>query len=194
MRFTVAKYILKTSITSSSISARLDKKNLEKQARQLIIYYLAGVRHPEKQNLPSSRRRQKVAEGKTRSTSLPSRKKSGDVVAIPSASPRIPRARIYTYYVYIYTYIHLRVHTFLPVCSRVQIGIEKSRSQLKLEAQRIRRDKIPIISCPRRVASSATLPPPLFPSFPARSTKRKRRKRWWRTRKRGREGKGLFPL
>lgn len=55
-----------------------------------------------------------------------------------------------------YIYIYPRVHTFLPACSRVQIGIEKSRSQLKLEAQRIRRDKIPIISCPRRR-------PPPFP-------------------------------
>lgn len=48
-----------------------------------------------------------------------------------------------------------RIHTFLPACSRVQIGIEKSRSQLKLEAQRIRRDKIPIISCPRLSSSPA---------------------------------------
>ena len=59
-------------------------------------------------------------------------------------------------YIYIYIYIYPRVHTFLPACSRVQIGIEKSRSQLKLDAQRIRRDKIPIISCPRRR-------PPPFP-------------------------------
>lgn len=123
IRSTVVKYFPKTSITSSSISARLDKKkNPGKQARQLIIYYLAGVRHPEKQNPPSSRRRQKVAEGKTRSTSLPSRKKSGDVVAIPSASPRIPRARIRIHirvYVYIFLYMS-RVHTH--ILARMQSG------------------------------------------------------------------------
>lgn len=56
-----------------------------------------------------------------------------------------------------------RAYTFLPACSRVQIGIEKSRSQLKLRAQRIRRDKIPIISCPRR----RPLPHSPFPARPA---------------------------
>lgn len=45
-----------------------------------------------------------------------------------------------------------------PYCSWVQIGIEKSRSQLKLGVQRIWRDKIPIISCP---------PPPPVPSIPS---------------------------
>lgn len=49
IRSTVVKYFPKTSITSSSISARLDKKkNPGKQARQLIIYYLAGGAPPRK--------------------------------------------------------------------------------------------------------------------------------------------------
>lgn len=90
------------------------KKSRKASPRQLIIYYLAGVRYPEKQNPPSSRRRQKVAEGKTRSTSLPSRKKSGDVVAIPSASPRIPRARARAripIHVHVYAHIRIRVYT-----------------------------------------------------------------------------------
>lgn len=49
----------------------------------------------------------------------------------------------------------------LSLCSWVQIGIEKSRSQLKLEIQRIWRDKIPIISCP---------PPLPVPSTPSATT------------------------
>lgn len=133
---------------------RSDKKVQGRQVRQLIIYYFAGLRHPEKQNPPSSRRRQRLTEGKTRSASLPSRKKFSDVVAIPSASPRISRARAHTH-THVRTGTRARIHTFLPACSRVQIGIEKSRSQLKLEAQRIRRDKIPIISCPRPSSSPA---------------------------------------
>lgn len=42
------------------LGARLDKRRTETQrVRQLIIYYLARLRHPEKQNLPSSRHRQR---------------------------------------------------------------------------------------------------------------------------------------
>lgn len=152
----------------------------KKQIRQLIIYYLAGLRHPEKQNPPLVRRgvNKGWTEGKTRSASLPSWKKFSDVVAIPSASPRISRASTHTHtHMRVHTHTCAHIHTFLPACSRVQIGIEKSRSQLKLEAQRIRRDKIPIISCPR-----PSRPPPLSP-FPA-STKR------WRRRGRSKGGGG----
>lgn len=52
----------------------------------------------------------------------------------------------------------------ISLCSWVQIGIEKSRSQLKLEIQRIWRDKIPIISCP------PPLPVPSTPSASASAT------------------------
>lgn len=49
------------------------------------------------------------------------------------------------------------------VCSWVQIGIEKSRSQLKLEVQRIWRDKIPIISRVLRLRFSVPSIPSVAP-------------------------------
>lgn len=136
----------------------------EKRARRLIIYYLAGCA-PKKQDPPSSRRRQRWRKEKNeeRVSSVAEKIQRRGRPFRPGPLREISRAaRIHTY---ARTYVHARAsraarantHTFLPACSRVQIGIEKSRSQLKLLAQRIRRDKIPIISCPHRRPPSPAL-------------------------------------
>jgi len=146
-----------------SISARSNiKKSRESEPASANNLLSRRVRHPEKQNPPSSRRRQRwrkekrearlFRRGKNSATWSPFRRPLREYLArvhqrapvractcaCACACTRSRRA-----------HAHACAHTFLPACSRVQIGIEKSRSQLKLRTQKIRRDKIPIISCPR---------------------------------------------